>query len=62
VPKDIQDLQPTTPKNTLGKTTSLLTVPDSNTISDLNIELDITMPGNNADLNVYLKSPDGKEV
>ncbi|MHC4566193.1 MAG: proprotein convertase P-domain-containing protein [Planctomycetota bacterium] len=62
VPKNIQDLQPTTPMNTLGKTTSVLTIPGSTTITDLNVELDITMPGNNADLNVFLKSPDGKQV
>ncbi len=62
VPKTIQDLQPTTPENTLGKTTSTLTVDESITIKDLNVELDIRMPGNNADLNVYLKSPDGKQV
>ncbi|MHC4296624.1 MAG: proprotein convertase P-domain-containing protein [Planctomycetota bacterium] len=62
VPKDIQDLQPTTPKNTLGRTTSLLAIANSTTITDLNVELDITMPGNNADLNVFLKSPDGKQV
>ena len=62
VPKTIQDLQPTTPSNTLGKTTSNLTVSDSIKIKDLNVELDIRMPGNNADLNVYLKSPDGKSV
>ncbi|MHC4628547.1 MAG: proprotein convertase P-domain-containing protein, partial [Planctomycetota bacterium] len=62
VPKDIQDLQPTTPKNTLGKTTSLLAIANSTTITDLNVELDIRMPGNNADLNVFLTSPDGKKV
>jgi subtilisin-like proprotein convertase family protein len=62
VPKAIQDLQPTTPKNTLGKTTSVLTVADSVTIDDLNVELDISVSGNNADLNVFLTSPDGKTV
>ncbi|MHC4352309.1 MAG: hypothetical protein ACYS0H_06285, partial [Planctomycetota bacterium] len=62
VPKAIQDLQPTTPSNTLGRTTSLLTIADSVTIEDLNVELDIRMPGNNADLNVFLTSPDGKQV
>ena len=62
VPKTIQDLQPTTPSNTLGRTTSILNIADSVTILDLNVKLDIRMPGNNADLNVYLKSPDGKQV
>ncbi|UCE49646.1 MAG: proprotein convertase P-domain-containing protein, partial [Phycisphaerales bacterium] len=62
VPKATQDLQPTMPTNTLGRTTSTLTVNDSVTIDDLNVELDITMPGNNADLNVFLTSPDGKQV
>ena len=62
VPKAIQDLIPTTPTNTTGTTTSILAVADSIKIKDLNVELDITMPANNADLNVFLKSPDGKQV
>ena len=62
VPKALQDLQPTTPTNTLGRTTSVLTVGESVTIDDLNVELDISMQGNNADLNVFLTSPDGKTV
>ena len=60
-PKPIPDWQGTVP-NILGKVISTLDVPDSVTIIDLNVELDISKPGNNADLNVYLTSPDGKEV
>ncbi len=41
---------------------STLTVADSIKINDLNVELDIRMRGNNAELNVYLTSPDGKKV
>ncbi|MHC4510991.1 MAG: proprotein convertase P-domain-containing protein [Planctomycetota bacterium] len=48
--------------NVLGEAVSTLDVPDSFKIKDLNVELDITMPGDTADLNVYLKSPDGKQV
>jgi subtilisin-like proprotein convertase family protein len=63
VPKDIPDWSWDTQKNTLGEVTSTLDVPDSITIKDLNVELDITMPGGrNGDLNVYVKSPDGKKV
>ena len=62
VPKAIQDLQPTTPTNTLGRTTSILTVSDSVKITDLDVKLNITTSANNADLNVFLKSPDGKQV
>jgi len=63
VPKDIPDWSWTTQKNILGQATSTLDVSDSINIKDLNVELDITMPGgSNGDLNVYLKSPDGKKV
>jgi len=63
VPKDIPDWSWTTQKNILGEVTSTLDVSDSIAIKDLNVELDITMPGgSNGDLNVYLKSPDGKKV
>ncbi len=63
VPKDIPDWSWTTQKNILGEVTSTLDVPDSIIIKDLNVELDITMPGgSNGDLNVYVKSPDGKKV
>ena len=62
VPKDIPDWQWTTEKNIIGEVTSTLNVPDSINIKDLNVELDITMPGKNSDLNVHLTSPDGKEV
>jgi len=62
VPKAIQDMQPTTPTNTKGRTVSTLNVPDSVTITDLDVKLDIRMSTNNADLNVFLKSPDGKQV
>jgi subtilisin-like proprotein convertase family protein len=62
VPKNIPDFRAVSTSNVLGEATSTLSVADSIKITDLNVELDITMPGNNADLNVYLKSPDGKEV
>jgi len=63
VPKDIPDWGWTTQKNILGQATSTLDVSDSINIKDLNVELDITMPGgSNGDLNVYLTSPDGKKV
>ena len=63
VPKAIPDWGWNTQKNTDGEVTSTLDVPDSISIKDLNVELDITMPGGkNADLNVYVKSPDGKRV
>ena len=63
VPKDIPDWRWTTQKNIIGEVTSTLDVPDSIAIKDLNVELDITMPGGkNADLNIYVKSPDGKRV
>jgi hypothetical protein len=45
-----------------GIATSTLNVPDAVKITDLNVELNIRMPANNADLNVYLTSPDGKTV
>ncbi len=57
VPMTIPDRHMTT-----TTVTSSLSVSDPITITDLNIELDITMPGNNADLNVYLKGPDGTQV
>jgi subtilisin-like proprotein convertase family protein len=41
---------------------SSLDIPDSFTITDLNVQVNITMPGNNADLNVFLISPDGTRV
>jgi len=62
VPKDIPDWSWTTKENILGEVISILNVPDSRTIRDLNVELDIKKSGNDADLNVYLKSPDGKQV
>jgi len=62
VPKNIPDWSWTTTKNIDGEVTSTLDVSEAITIKDLNIELDITKPGNNADLNAFLKSPDGKEV
>ncbi|MFH1716331.1 MAG: PA14 domain-containing protein [Planctomycetota bacterium] len=62
VPKNIPDWSATTSKNIDGEVASTLDVADSIKIKDLNIELDITKPGNNADLNAFLKSPDGKEI
>ncbi len=62
VPKNIPDWSATTSKNIDGEVSSTLDVADSIKIKDLNIELDITKPGNNADLNAFLKSPDGKEI
>ncbi|UCC98039.1 MAG: proprotein convertase P-domain-containing protein [Phycisphaerales bacterium] len=63
VPKAVPDRGFILPGTTvLGEAVSTVSVPDSVTITDLNVELDITMPGNNADLNVYLKSPGGKQV
>jgi len=63
VPMDIPDWSWTTQKNILGEATSMLEVSESINIKDLNVELDITMPGgSNGDLNVYLASPDGKKV
>ncbi|MEJ2703015.1 MAG: proprotein convertase P-domain-containing protein [Sedimentisphaerales bacterium] len=63
VPKAIPDWGWNTQKNADGEVTSTLSVPDSVTIKDLNVELDITMPGgSDADLNAYLTSPDGKQV
>jgi subtilisin-like proprotein convertase family protein len=62
VPKDIPDFSATTGKNVLGEVTSTLNVPGAVTITDLNVELDISKTGNNADLNVFLTSPDGKQV
>ena len=62
VPKDIPDWEWTLKGNVDGEVTSTLDVPDSIAIKDLNVELDITKPGKNADLNVYLTSPDGKRV
>ncbi len=53
VPKNIPDCK---------EVTSSLSVPDSFKIKDLNIEIDIKKTGNNADINPYLKSPDGKQV
>ena len=41
---------------------SSLDIPGSLTITDLNVQLDITMPVNNADLNVFLIGPDGTRV
>jgi subtilisin-like proprotein convertase family protein len=58
VPKNVPDAYGNSPRGV----TSSLTVDDSITIKDLNVELDISMSGNNADLNVYLTSPDGKKV
>jgi len=57
VPMTIPDRHMTT-----TTVTSTLSVPDSLTITDLNVELDITMPNNNADLDVYLVGPDGTQV
>jgi len=63
VPKYIPDWNWTTQKNIPGEVMSTLEVFDSINIKDLNVELDITMPGgSNGDLNVYLTSPDGKKV
>jgi len=62
VPKNVPDFRAGDGKNIIGEATSTLSVPDSVRITDLNIELDIRKPGNNADLDVYLKSPDGKEI
>ena len=63
VPKAIPDWRWTTGGNFEGEATATLDVPDAIAIKDLNVELDITMSGdNNADLNVYIKSPDGKRV
>jgi len=62
VPKNIPDWSATTSKNIDGEVSSTLDVAESIKINDLNVELDITKPGNNADLNAFLKSPDGKEV
>jgi len=53
VPKGIPDL---------SQTSSSLEVADSIKITDLNVELDISHSMNNADLNVYLKGPDGTQV
>ena len=53
VPKSIPDP---------GESSSSLTVSDSITITDLNVELDISHSMNNADLNVYLIGPDGTQV
>ncbi|MHC4500270.1 MAG: proprotein convertase P-domain-containing protein, partial [Planctomycetota bacterium] len=58
VPKNIPDSYGNSPRGV----TSTLDVPDSVQITDLNVELDIRKPGNNADLNAYLTSPDGKRV
>jgi len=62
VPKNVPDFSAGAGKNVLGEATSTLSVPGSLKITDLNVELDIRMPGDDADLNVYLKSPDGKEI
>ncbi len=62
VPKNIPDFSAGVGKNIIGELTSTLSAQDSVRITDLNVELDIRKPGNNADLDVYLKSPDGKEV
>ncbi len=63
VPKAVPDRNFILPgTDVFGEAVSVLSVPDSFTIKDLNIELDITMPGNNGDLNVYLKDPGGKQV
>ncbi len=62
VPKNIPDYSASGGKNVVGEVTSTLSVADSIKITDLNVELDIRKPGNNADLDVYLKSPDGKQI
>jgi len=58
VPKNVPDAVGNSPRGV----TSTLDAADSVTIDDLNVELDIRMSGNLADLNVFLKSPDGKSV
>ncbi|MHC4324029.1 MAG: proprotein convertase P-domain-containing protein, partial [Planctomycetota bacterium] len=57
VPLDIPDRWMTT-----TKVYSSLDIPESFTITDLNVQLDITQPNNNADLNVFLIGPDGTRV
>ncbi|HUV64361.1 MAG TPA: proprotein convertase P-domain-containing protein [Sedimentisphaerales bacterium] len=62
VPKPVPDRNFIPPGTTvLGEAVSILNVPDSFKVKDLNIEFDIKMP-NNADLNVYLKDPGGKQI
>jgi predicted outer membrane repeat protein len=41
---------------------SSLGIPESFTITDLNVQVDITMPNSNGDLNVFLIGPDGTRV
>ncbi|MCG7851363.1 MAG: proprotein convertase P-domain-containing protein, partial [Methanosarcinaceae archaeon] len=62
VPMEIPDYNSKNFPRIPSLVTSSLNVPDSLTIIDLNVKLDITMPGNNADLNVYLIGPDGTQV
>ncbi|MFC1604139.1 sugar-binding protein [Planctomycetota bacterium] len=59
-----EDVPMTIPDRWMTTTTvtSSLTVSDSFTITDLNVELNISHPKNNADLNVYLIGPDGTQV
>ncbi|MHC4626147.1 MAG: proprotein convertase P-domain-containing protein, partial [Planctomycetota bacterium] len=58
VPKKVPQAYGNSPRGV----NSTLTAADSIDIKDLNVELDIDMPGNNADLNAYLTAPDGKKV
>jgi len=63
VPKAVTDRNFIPPGTTVwGEGLSTLSVPDSFKIKDLNIELDMTVSGDNGDYNVYLKDPGGKQV
>jgi subtilisin-like proprotein convertase family protein len=62
VPKAVPDRTYISHDVVLGEAASTLSVPDLFKVKDLNLELDITVSGNNSDLNVYIKDPGGKQV